>query len=281
MMVMQKVLDHGHVRLVEHMGGDLSVARSARVSYDAEWRAGQDEGSDARLIKYLWRNGHTSPFESVVVTLDVKAPIFVFRQWHRHRTWSYNELSARYRELPEEYYVPAPEVVGVQSKSNKQARDIPLDQKDLDYATTSSEIIRAQCSSSFEAYRDLIERGVPRELARGVLPVNTYSHMFGTVNLLNLFKFLTLRVDPHAQYEIQQYGKAIVEIARAVAPVSTAAWEQETADGNLMRDLREKARKLALLSGGYKNPDQHVNLISGGTVPAWELYLPQVVNQEK
>src|SRR5882672_11447942 len=94
------VLDHGYVRLVDHMGGDLSVVRAARNSYDAAWRAGLDEGGDAKLIRYLYRNRHTTPFEAVTFTFEVCAPIFVFRQWHRHRTWSYNEVSARYTELP-------------------------------------------------------------------------------------------------------------------------------------------------------------------------------------
>lgn len=98
------VLDHGFVRLVDWMGDDCSVVRAARVSYDAAWRAGEDEKGDERLIRYLWKHKHTTPFEAVTFTFEVKAPIFVFRQWHRHRTWSYNELSARYRELPEEYY---------------------------------------------------------------------------------------------------------------------------------------------------------------------------------
>src|ERR1700679_377943 len=118
------VLDHGFVRLIDSMGSDLSVSRAARVSYDAAWRAGGDQGSDDRLIRYLWRNHHTTPFESVTFTFEVKAPIFVFRQWHRHRTFSYNELSARYRELPEEFYVPEAKNIGKQSKSSKQARDI-------------------------------------------------------------------------------------------------------------------------------------------------------------
>ena len=101
-----KVLDHGYVRLVDHMGSDLSVVRAARVSYDADWRTGEDEGKDAKLIHYLMKNHHTSPFESVTFTFEVKAPIFVFRQWHRHRTWAFNEVSARYSKLPEEFYVP-------------------------------------------------------------------------------------------------------------------------------------------------------------------------------
>lgn len=218
------VLDHGYVRLVDHMGGDLSVVRAARVSYDAAWRAGESEGSDARLINYLWKNNHTTPFEAVTLTFEVYAPIFVFRQWHRHRTWSFNELSGRYRELPEVFYVPKPEMIGVQSKNNKQARDLgtPADEG-------SAAIIREACEGSFNAYRQLLERGVPRELARSVLPVTTYSHMFATVDLLNLMKFFSLRCDGHAQYEIRVYADAMRDLARSVAPVSIGAWEQAAA----------------------------------------------------
>ena len=119
---MINVLDHGHVRLVDSMGDDLSIVRNARVSYDAEWRAGEDKGGDERLINYLYKNHHNTPFESVTFTFDVKAPIFVLRQWHRHRTQSYNELSARYRELPAEFYVPELEQITTQSTDNKQMR---------------------------------------------------------------------------------------------------------------------------------------------------------------
>ena len=213
------VLDHGFVRLIDSMGSDLSVVRAARVSYDAAWRAGEDEKSDARLIQYLWKNHHTTPFEAVTFTFEVKAPIFIFRQWHRHRTWSFNELSARYRELPEVYYVPAPSLIGKQSAISKQARDIG-DGSDAGAA----ELIRDACAVSFEAYRQLLARGVPRELARSVLPVATYSHMFATVNLLNLLKFLTLRSHSHAQWEIQQYAGALAELAALVAPITLATW---------------------------------------------------------
>ena len=215
------VLDHGFVRLVDHMGGDLSVVRAARVSYDAAWRAGEDQGSDDRLIRYLWKNHHTTPFEAVTFTFEVKAPIFIFRQWHRHRTWSFNELSARYRELPEEFYVPDPALIGTQSTSSKQARIIG-DGTDRD----SAELIKDSCGLAFEAYRQLLARGVPRELARSVLPVATYSHMFATVNLLNLMKFLTLRSHSHAQWEIQQYAAAMQGLAVEIAPVTMAAWAE-------------------------------------------------------
>lgn len=224
------VLDHGFVRLVDSMGGDISVSRAARVSYDAAWRAGEDEGSDAKLIRYLWKNAHTSPFEAVTVTFEVKAPIFVFRQWHRHRTWSYNELSARYRELPEEFYVPDPALIGKQSISNKQMR--VLDENVDAITKHNNELgvgsLKASCEYAFRTYRRLLDLGWPRELARSVLPVNTYSHMFATVNLLNLFRFLTLRTHEHAQYEIRVYAEAMRDLVRQVAPVAVSAWEATT-----------------------------------------------------
>lgn len=221
---MQKidVLDHGYVRLVDSMGGDLSITRAARVSYDAAWRAGEDEGSDAKLIRYLWRNRHTTPFEAVTLTFEVHAPIFVFRQWHRHRTWSFNELSARYRELPEEFYVPDAGLIGVQATNNKQGRDLT----DAPDRTAETDLLRQQCESAFDTYRSLLAKGWPRELARSVLPVNTYSTMFATVDLLNLLKFLTLRCDPHAQHEIRVYAEAMRDMAATVAPIALAAWSQ-------------------------------------------------------
>lgn len=219
------VLDHGFVRLVDHMGGDVSVVRAARVSHDAAWRAGDDEGSDRRLLRYLWKNAHTSPFEAVTLTFEIKAPIFVFRQWHRHRTWSYNELSARYRELPEEFYLPDPATVGVQHPSNKQMRILGDDGPTDLGRVNEVDMLRASCTAAFDVYRKLLARGWPRELARSVLPVNTYSHMFATVNLLNLFRFLGLRDHDHAQYEIRVYAAAMKELARAIAPVCLEAFD--------------------------------------------------------
>lgn len=219
------VLDHGLVRLVDSMGSDLSVVRAARVSYDAAWRAGEDEGSDRRLIRYLWKNRHTTPFEAVTFTFEVEAPIFVLRQWHRHRTWSYNELSARYRELPERYYLPNPNDVGVQSTNNKQGRDTLVSAALEGNRVSQVAAIQRHCERAFHEYRTLIAEGWPRELARMVLPLNTYSHMFATVNLLNLLKFLTLRCDSHAQMEIRVYANAMRDLARDVVPECIAAWE--------------------------------------------------------
>jgi len=217
-----KLLSHGFVRLVDSMGSDLSISRNARVSYDADWRVGEDAGSDAKLIKYLYNNGHNTPFESVTLTFDVKAPIFVLRQWMRHRTWSFNELSARYRELPAEFYVPELAQITTQSTDNKQMRTTEQNP----YAGHIQAGINTQCHEAFWQYEELLEKGCPRELARGVLPVNTYSHMFGTVNLHNLFRFLGERLHPHAQYEIRVYAEAMLELIRPIAPVAVAAFEE-------------------------------------------------------
>jgi thymidylate synthase (FAD) len=217
------VLDHGFVRLVDSMGSDLSVSRAARVSYDAAWRAGEDQGSDAKLIRYLWDHHHTTPFEAVSFTFEIKAPIFVFRQWHRHRTWSYNELSARYRELPEEVYLPD---FRAQSKLNKQGSDGFIGEGISEHLKGEFEKTYQQ---AFATYRLALAAGVAREIARSVLPVATYSHMFATVNLLNLMKFLTLRCDAHAQYEIRVYADAMRELVRPIVPVCIEAWEGKIA----------------------------------------------------
>lgn len=213
-----KVLDHGLVRLVDHMGDDLSVVRAARVSYNADWRTGTEQGSDERLIGYLLKNKHTSPFESVVFTFEVKAPIFIFRQWHRHRTWSFNEISARYTELDEGFYVPEAKNIGVQSTDNKQAREITTTVSQHQEAANS--MIAMACSNGFAAYKDLLRIGVPRELARSVLPVAAYSRMFATVDLHNLMHFLRLRMHSHSQWEIRQYAEALCDLAGSICPVT-------------------------------------------------------------
>lgn len=225
-MLRTDLLDHGYVRLVDSMGSDLSIVRAARVSYDAAWRAGEDEKSDARLIRYLWTNKHTTPFEAVELVFEVMAPIFVFRQWHRHRTQSYNELSARYRELPNVFYIPNAKDVGAQSANNKQARTVDeVDGDALYYREQQCSALREHCAEAYALYEDLLAAGWPRELARMALPVNVYSHMFAKMNLLNFFRFATLRDDPHAQMEIRVYAQAMVEMVRSIAPTAVGAWE--------------------------------------------------------
>ena len=221
-MLEETVLDHGLVRLVDSMGSDLSISRSARVSYDAAWRAGEDKGSDARLINYLYANGHNTPFESVEVQFEIKAPIFVFRQWHRHRTQSYNEVSARYTELSEEFYVPELDQITTQSKDNKQMRT----KVQHPNSARLQNIIKGSNHSSFMNYKTLMAEGCPRELARSVLPVGTYSHMFAKANLHNWFKFLAERLHPHAQYEIRVYAEVILKMLETVAPAAVAAFNK-------------------------------------------------------
>lgn len=221
------VLDKGYVCLVDFMGSDLSIVRSARVSFDADWRTGEDAGKDEKLIHYLWKNGHTSPFESVTMTFEVKAPIFVFRQWHRHRTQSYNELSARYAELEDEFYIPRPEQIGEQSKDNKQARMLHEDDLTDEFRSTRQGQIdwyQYQCEEAFRTYHHFLENGWPRELARMVLPVSTYSKMFVTMNLLNCFRFLKLRLHEHAQYEIRVYADAIIRLLSPQVPIAAQAF---------------------------------------------------------
>lgn len=213
------VLDHGFVQLVDWMGDDMSVVRSARVSYNAEPR---QDGSDDKLIRYLMKNKHTSPFESVSFTFHLKMPIFVVRQWHRHRTWSYNEVSARYTELPEEFYVPELEQITTQSTSNKQMRTT----EQHPYAADIRMVMGVSMNQAFVVYKHLLEIGAPRELARSVLPVGTYTRFFGTVDLHNLFHFLRLRLHEHAQYEIRVYADAILRLIEPIVPVSVAAFRE-------------------------------------------------------
>lgn len=247
MLLQMPCLDHGFVRLVSYMQpaegwtvdtpvgemearpsqwtGDLEVVRNARVSYNADWRAGVDTGSDERLIDRLVTHRHTTPIEAMVFTFEVKAPIFVVRQWHRHRTWTYNEISARYCELDEGFYVPRPEHIGEQHAKDKQMRTIAAagDPNIVDQISAAN--IRRHCELAFATYHTLLKMKVPRELARGVLPVNAYTRMFATVNLHNLLHFIGLRSDPHAQYEIRVYSDALLELVSGICPVVIAKWK--------------------------------------------------------
>jgi thymidylate synthase (FAD) len=241
-----RLLDNGYIRLtdatsevyIDSVTGkvsarqavdfDLAVARAARTSFDAAWRAGYEEGSDERLINRLMRRRHTSPFEKVSATFEVFAPIFVYREWHRHRTQSFSEQSARYMELPEVFFVPDPALIGTQGQHEKQAREIAdtISPELLAWRTSQCELMNQQNQSAFETYRTLLHEGWPRELARGVLPVSTYSKMQATANLLNWFRFLELRLAVGAQREIRVYAQAIFKMLTLVAPVSCAAFKK-------------------------------------------------------
>jgi thymidylate synthase (FAD) len=219
------VLDYGHIRGVDFMGGDLSIVRAARVSHDADWRAGLDGRSDEKLINYLWSHKHTSPFEAVTMTFEVQAPLVVFWQWVRHRTQSYNMVSGRYAELPRFFYTPYPEMVGRQSTLNKQGREYVEDPEFLARRTDQVARQKAYIEEGIDLYEEFLADDWPRELARGHLPFFIYYRMFCTGNLLNFFRFLSLRDDPHTQYETRVYAEAMKPLIEDIAPISLAAFE--------------------------------------------------------
>lgn len=200
------VLDKGFVRVVEKMGGDFSIVQAARVCTATE---SVDEQRDRKLIRYLWANGHTSPFEMAEIKLHIKAPIFVARQWVRHRTANWNEVSGRYTEMEPEFYIPELDAISAQSSSNRQGRGALLPRVKRKMARTAIELAS---EAAFRVYRKLLRLGVSRELARIILPLNLYTEWYWKIDVRNLLHFLKLRTDEHAQYEIRVYAEAIAAI---------------------------------------------------------------------
>ena len=214
-----QVLDKGFVCLVDYMGGDARIAEAARVSYNSKKTLRDDEA----LIDYLFRNGHTSPFEQVVFLFHIKMPLFVARQWVRHRTARMNEVSARYSVMREEFYTPDVCDIKTQDRKNKQASGDLLPK---DVAETVVSRLRTWQSEAYTAYSSLIEKGVAREMARINLPLSLYTEVYWQMDLHNLFNFLYLRLSSHAQKEIRAYAEVIFSICKKVVPVATKAFEQ-------------------------------------------------------
>lgn len=220
------VLDHGFVRLVDYMGGDARIVQAARVSYGEGTKTVREDGA---LIDYLLRNRHTSPFEQVIFTFHVKMPIFVARQWIRHRTARLNEISGRYSVMRDEFYVPNQDEVRKQSKRNRQGGDtteVPAELRERVIA-----LLTTGQSRIYGEYEELLEDDVARELARINLPLSLYTEMYWQIDLNNLFHFLRLRMDWHAQYEIRVYGDAMARIAKAVTPLAYDAFEEHILHG--------------------------------------------------
>ena len=225
------VLDQGFVRVVDYMGDDAAVVQGARVSFG---RGTRQVSGDRGLIRYLMRNRHSTPFELGDLKLHVRAPIFVTRQWFRHRTASINEYSARYSVLDGEFYVPALDAVAAQSGANRQGRGDTLDE---DAARRVIQILRDDASRCYDNYVWMLNEteggepddpsrlGVARELARINLPIGIYTQFYWKVDLWNLLRFLALRADPHAQYEIRAYADAILSIVKAWVPIVHEAFE--------------------------------------------------------
>lgn len=214
------VLDHGFVRYIDHMGTDTRVVEAARISYRSPSK-GPD--ADQKLLEFLWKNKHTSPFEMVKVTMNVKLPIFVMRQYVRHRMQNLNEVSARYTELPKEFYTPT--VWRVQDVKNKQA-GVDASEKPAEWHTQLTEDLIKHCDASYDLYQSMLDRGVAREMARMVLPVNIYTEIYACWDMKNLMHFITLRDDGHAQSEIQEFGRAIKAICRKLYPGIIKAYEK-------------------------------------------------------
>lgn len=217
------VLDHGFVRVIDYMGDDAAIVQAARVSYGAGTKhVSNDEG----LIRYLMRHWHSTPFEMCEVKLHVKLPVFVARQWIRHRTANVNEYSARYSILDREFYIPEPAQLAAQSTVNNQGRGAVLEGAE---AARVLEVLKRDAATAYDHYEEMLsqegQQGLARELARMNLPMNIYTQWYWKTDLHNLFHFLRLRADTHAQYEIRVYAEAIAATVRDWVPIAFAAFE--------------------------------------------------------
>ena len=239
-----KVLDHGFVRLVDYMGDDGAIVQAARVSYG---KGTKKVSRDRELIRYLLGHQHTSPFEMVEFKFHVKLPIFVARQWIRHRTANVNEYSGRYSVMKEEFYQPEADQIRLQSEVNKQGRSddpAPAELRD-DFLTHSAEMQKR----AYEKYNGYLTAGLARELARVNLPLSLYTEWYWKIDLHNLMHFLKLRIDPHAQYEIRQYALAMGEIVKVVCPISWEAFEDYILHAQRFSAIELKILKKTL--GGF------------------------------
>jgi thymidylate synthase (FAD) len=227
-----EVLDHGFVRVIDYMGNDAAIVQAARVSYGAGTKKVND---DSGLIRYLMRHWHSTPFEMCELKLHVKLPIFVARQWIRHRTANVNEYSARYSIMDREFYIPEPQHLAAQSTVNNQGRGAVLEGAE---AARVLEILKSDAARSYDHYEAMLsqdgQQGLARELARMNLPANIYTQWYWKVDLHNLFHFLRLRADAHAQYEIRIYAEAIAKVVADWVPVAYGAFEDYRMGGTTL-----------------------------------------------
>ena len=224
------ILDHGFIRVVDYMGNDSSIVQAARVSYG---KGTKKVNTDAGLIKYLMRHWHSTPFEMCEIKYHVKLPIFIARQWIRHRTANVNEYSARYSILDKEFYLPSPENLAAQSQSNRQGRGDVLEGED---AKKVLDIIKSDSERTYSNYEEMLNErydgskieenksGLARELARMNLTLNTYTQWYWKTDLLNLMNFLRLRADSHAQYEIRAYADVMLDTLKRWVPTTYEAF---------------------------------------------------------
>jgi len=224
----KKILDHGYIKFIDCWGSDKNIIESARMSTNKGFQGWK---KDLKLLRYLWINKHHTPFEMCGLTIEIKCPIFITRQWHRHRTQSYNELSGRYSSLPNENYLPTLERLLLDSKvkiTNKQASKIE-NSKELTKENAQKFInnLRKLYLLIEEIYDEALADGIPKELARIHLPVARYTKFRASANLRNWLHFLNLRLDSHAQWEIQEYAKALGEIVNQLFPKTYELFNEE------------------------------------------------------
>ena len=224
------LLDHGFVRVIDYMGTDSAIVQAARVSYG---RVTKNVNEDAGLINYLMRHRHTTPFEMCEIKFHIKLPIFIARQWIRHRTANVNEYSGRYSIMDKEFYIPAPEQLASQSTSNRQGRGDVLEGAQ---AQRVLDLLKQDAMQAYSHYEEMLNEdasgnvidesktGLARELARMNLPVNFYTQWYWKIDLQNLLHFLSLRADSHAQYEIRVYAEAMLDILKAWVPITHQAF---------------------------------------------------------
>ncbi len=228
-----EVLDHGHVTLIEHYGSDERVIEAARMSTGKGFKrwGNDDKPGDEKLLRYLWEKGHSTPFEMAGAIIEVQAPIFVFRAWHRHRTQSYNEMSARYIPLPDVNYVPTIErLMRNAGGTNRQAGTVKgSGELTHEKAQAFQEALSVSYINAQKLYENALSHGVPKELARVHLPVGRYSRMRAHANLRNWLGFLALRKHPKAQWEIQQYAIAVHSILWELFPRTLGLFDEASA----------------------------------------------------
>ncbi len=231
------VLDHGFVRVIDYMGDDSAIVQAARVSYGKGTKKVQE---DAGLIDYLMRHRHTTPFEMCEIKYHVKLPVFVARQWIRHRTANVNEYSARYSVLDREFYIPAPEHLAAQSASNRQGRGDVLQGEE---AARVLSLLKEDAARCYDHYEEMLNEradggaidseraGLARELARMNLPINVYTQWYWKCDLHNLLHFVALRADPHAQYEIRAYADVLLETVKRWVPLACESFVKQVTTG--------------------------------------------------
>ncbi|NIZ40548.1 FAD-dependent thymidylate synthase [Entomospira entomophila] len=248
--------EKGFIRLVDYMGGDNRIVQSARVSYGAGTKTHRD---DEKLIHYLLKNGHTSPFEQVILTFHCKMPIFIARQWLRHRTARVNEISGRYSVMQAEFYIPHEDDIAIQSMNNKQGRSTKLSQQE---AVTIQKLLKEEQEDAYTAYQDKLDNhNLARELARINLPLSLYTEIYWQIDLHNLFHFLRLRMHSHAQKEIRDYAEAIFSVTQRVAPIACSAFQQYQLE-SITLDAKERQELQSVLEESKLSPELYKKLFS-------------------